>query len=155
MKAGKLGRARATVATVTLIAILVVAGCGSSSSSSQLSHKEVIKQGDAICRKIGVKVRKAMVERTAELRQSGPAGTKAQQKLVAEVAAPSVAKMGQEISKLAAQAEDSEQVEKVASEFEAAATKVEEEPLRAWRENLFGDASNQAASYGFQYCSQI
>jgi DNA-directed RNA polymerase beta' subunit len=147
----------ALAALALLAAILTAAGCGgsSSSSSSLLSQKEVIKQGDAICRKIGSEVRKELVQTTAKIRQAGQTGIPAQEKLIVEVAAPSVAKVADEISKLAAKAEESDEVEKIAAGFQAAATEVEEDPRHALKTNVFGDAADQAGAYGFQYCSQI
>jgi hypothetical protein len=138
---------------------LIVAGCGSgggstSSESSSLTKAELIKQGDAICKKGEEALEEEANEFAKENGINTSKPTKAQQEEVLEqVVAPALRKQAEELQELGAPSGEESAVEEIFDSLEKGTEEMEEEPGKLLNgTNPVGEASKLAREYGFKEC---
>jgi hypothetical protein len=150
---------RKLVLPLGLLALaLLVVGCGGGSSSSgesgSLSKSELIKQGDAICKK-GEEELEAEANEFAQdhgLDTNKP--TKAQQEeVIQKVVAPAIQKQAEELRQLGIPSGEEGAVEEILDSLEKGTKELEEEPGKLLQgTNPVAKASNLAKQYGFSNC---
>jgi hypothetical protein len=138
---------------------LIVAGCGSgggstSSESSSLTKAELIKQGDAICKKGEEALEEEANEFAKENGIDTNKPTKAQQEEVIEqVVAPSLHKQAEELRELGTPSGEESAVEEIFDSLEKGTEELEAEPEALLKgTNPVEEASKLAREYGFKEC---
>lgn len=138
---------------------LIVAGCGSgggstSSESSSLTKAELIKQGDAICKKGDEALEEEANEFAKENGINTNKPTKAQQEEVIEqVVAPALHGQAEELRELGAPSGEAEAVEEIFDSLEKGTEELEAEPAVLLKgTNPIEEAGKLAKEYGFKEC---
>lgn len=163
-----------TIATLLALAALalLVAGCGSSGGasssssgesssaggegSSSLTKAELIKQGDAICKKGNEDVEGEANEFAKEngIDVNKPS-TSDQEDVISEVIGPAIMRQAEKIGELGAPSGEEEEVEAVVAAVEAGAEEAEQAPgsiLNGKGGGPFAEANKLASAYGFKVC---
>ena len=150
----------AMLAGVVAIAI-VAAGCGSSSddstgASAALTKSELIKQGDAICKKGNTAIEEEAEEFAEEENIDTENPTKAQQEeVIVDVVAPGVRKQVEEIGDLTPPSGDEAEIEAMVTAVEEGTEELESNPSELIEgKNPLSDGSKLARTYGFTECGE-
>jgi hypothetical protein len=138
---------------------LVVAGCGGggdSTEGSSLTKAELIKQGDAICKKGEETLEEEANEFAKENGIDTSKPTKAQQEEVIEqVVAPALRKQAEELRELGTPSGEEDAVEEIFDTLEEGTEELEEEPGKLLEgNNPVEKAGNLAQKYGFKECGE-
>jgi hypothetical protein len=142
------------------VACAALAGCGGSDSSATASTNttitkaQLIKQGDAICRKTDTIQREALAAYTKK--HGEPTAFGALGKMLAKVALPPIGTEIEELAALGAPKGDELQIEVIISGFEKALKGAEERPntLLDSGEGEFARPDKLAGNYGFKDCAK-
>ena len=141
-------------AIMALVA-LAVAGCGSDSSSS-LTKAEMIKQGDAICKKADE--RQAANFKKYVAKKSQPGGKAGEEELIRTVGLPPLQEEVTELAELEAPSGDEVEVEAIIKAIEEGIEEGEEDPaaiLETTAGSKFAEAEKLASAYGFKNCGKV
>ncbi|MFL5874113.1 MAG: hypothetical protein ACJ75T_11680 [Solirubrobacterales bacterium] len=145
---------------------LVAAGCGSSDDSTTdtvdvsvtVTKPELIKQGDAICKKGNEEIQADFEQFAKENGISkGKEPNKAQTMEIFErVIIPNLGTQSELIRRIGAPEEDAEQIEEMLDSLDAAVEEVEDDPEALFdaEEDPFAEANEKAQAYGFSECGQ-
>jgi hypothetical protein len=145
---------------------LVAAGCGSSDDSSTdtvdvsvtVTKPELIKQGDAICKKGNEEIQAGFEQFGKENEISkGKEPNKAQSvEIVEQVIVPNLRTQSELIRSIGAPEGDAEQIEEMLDSLDAAVEEAEDDPEALFdaEDDPFADANEKAQAYGFSECGQ-
>lgn len=148
---------------LTAAILVVVAGCGgtdstaainSPSKSSGITKAELIKRGDAICRKTDTVQKEAFA---AYNEKHGEATTsKELEKALVKSALPPIEAEIEELAALGAPRGDELQINAIVAGFEKALKGAEKHPdtLLGTDEGEFAQPDKRAGTYGFKDCSK-
>jgi hypothetical protein len=137
---------------------LTMSGCSGSGGSSvepALTKAQYIKQADAICSKVDQK-QLSTLSAYAKKHPKRKGSQSAQEAFVA--IGLSLVKVGiEEIRSLSSPTDDSQAVDSMLDEMDAALKKSEEEPTTVVTgvKNPFEEVNQRTAKYGFEACSQL
>lgn len=150
----------ATLAVLMALAVIVV-GCGGGGETTGIttvasSKAEVIKKGDAICKKANEQ-NEVEASNFAKAHDFDPEGASKPQleQLVEKVLVPSLNQQAEELGQLGAPEGDQEQIEAIIVALEAAAEEIEDEPSLAFEAKVLNKPSRLAAKYGFTVCGEV
>jgi hypothetical protein len=144
--------------TCSLLALVLMAGCGGSDSDSgsALTKAEMIKQGDAICKKTN-DVQGAAITKADKQEPIAERSEPDRLKLVVSAVLTPASKEAEELAELTPPAGDEEQLEAIVSGLETAVDESTEEPspvLEGSAVTPFTQVNKLAAKYGFKVCSE-
>jgi hypothetical protein len=148
LRGGKRGLA-AVVLAIVCFAALVPSGCGDSSEAAPLKKSAFVQQANVIC----VDATQERNEASKELTENEGDGGSAEAAEAAEALVSPVESMAGEISDLGAPKGDEKEIEEIVAAFEAAAAKVEKDPLAPESTSAFAEANEMATAYGLTDCS--
>jgi len=150
------------VAALAAATCLVVAlGCGGGDDESttaagpELTHAQVVKQGDAICSQAGAKASRELSAAIKDLPRSQGLDKATEERLVLTINVPAIEGMAADLDALNPPAADQEELQAVVDGFKDATAKIKAEPRAAPPAGPYGKASALAGSFGFQECSKF
>lgn len=137
-------------------------GCGGGGSgeadSSALTKAELIKQGDAICKK-AIKREEAGLGAAYAEQKSHASQNKAKQEeeLIVSVALPAVAAEANELGALSASSSEEEKISAIAEELQGAIAKAEQNPALVMEgaSGPFVQFDKLAKDFGFKVCGEL
>jgi hypothetical protein len=147
-----------SILTMLMVLALLATGCGGSDEAT-LSKAELIKQGDAVCKKViadsfedGLAYAR---KNQARLSRLDPEAARGQ--VLTAGAVPAVQKGLNELESLGEPGEGKEELAAFLSEAKSALKKMEEEPASnaAASGDVFEKPNRSARAYGFKYCSTL
>jgi len=145
------------VVLAVLFATGALAGCGGgddSTASEELTHAQVIKQGDAICARYGTEASEELRTKLQAATQGIDAAT--EEELVLTINVPAIEGIATDLGQLQASSEDQEELEAIAGAFGDAAVKIKSNPRPTDpTKSPYDEASNLAAAFGFVECSKF
>lgn len=133
---------------------LLLAGCGGSDDdSASLTKAQLIKQGDAICRKADEQQAAAFQR---ELENIPDESIETQEKVVVAAELPPLQRAAEELDALGAPEGDEEQVEAIVSGMEEAVVEIEAKPIDYVEGDLgtLDEVGRLAKAYGFTDCAK-
>jgi len=140
---------------VIAMALGALSGCGGgddAETEQQLTHAQVIKQGDTICAGAGTKASNELTEQIEQL--PGALTPETEEELILTVNVPAIESMAAELAELDAPPEDARELEAIATAFNDAVAKVKSNP-RSSAQDPYAKASGLAGAFGFIECGKF
>jgi hypothetical protein len=152
---GRQRRGTKQAALATIVAALLLVSCGGTEEmSAPLTKTEYIKQGNAICQKNLKENEKALAEALKQLsaKKISPSSRKGAEDLTS-AALPPLTALTQQLADLTPPPKDEKTASQMVEQFESGLTKMEEDPLGAFKSNSFQPAGETARQYGLTACT--
>jgi|SRR5215203_437140 len=144
-----------TWAIVALACLTALAGCGSSEDGeggAQLTHAQVVKEGDVICARTSATASKELSARLKELPQG--LTPKVEEDLILTVTVPAIEGMAADLAQIESRPEDEQKLKAISAAFTAAVAKIKKNPVAGIQNDPYAKASGLADTFGFIECSK-
>jgi hypothetical protein len=135
---------------------LVGAGCGGDDDTSSVTKAQLLKKGDAICKKASDE-QLAGLQKAIEKNPKLEKDKALQEEAIVTYGLAPISDAAEELAALGAPEGDEEEVEEIITGMEDAVEESEEDPapLVAGTTDAFNDVNKAASAYGFKECAEL
>jgi hypothetical protein len=148
---------RCILLVLALTALAAGTGCGSSSSQPPLTKSQMIKKGDAICRKVDKKQELGVAAYEKNHPSANLLSVKLEETMVVKVGLPPILVAAEELERLEPPAGDEKKIAEMISAVRKGVAQGEKEPqsVNELTANPFSASDRLARAYGFEDCAEI